>query len=131
MRLTPNGRLEKWVFPAHPLDQISQATVNLRPPYPIARFPAPEHFESSAVPPQNRIRLNHLDRTKQARPEPGHPYEQGAIAGAKPRTTSYPTQGDIELMPQKQILGFKPTARLEQVGDEQSEPMKDRKHRSQ
>ena len=65
--------------------QITQAAVNPRPPCPIARFPAPEHFESSAVPPQDRIRLNHLDRTKQARPELGHPCEQDTITAAKPR----------------------------------------------
>ena len=44
---------------------------------------------------------------------------------------SDPTKGDIELMTKKQILRFKPAARLEQVGDEHSERVEDRKHRSQ
>jgi hypothetical protein len=36
---------------------------------------------------------------------------------------------DIQLMTKKQILGFKPAARLKQVADEHSECMKERKHR--
>jgi hypothetical protein len=40
-------------------------------------------------------------------------------------------QSDVELMTEKQILGFKPAPRLEQVGDEHSEYVQDRKHRSQ
>jgi len=34
-------------------------------------------------------------------------------------------------MAEKQILGFKPGSRLEQVGDEHSARVQDRKHRSQ
>jgi hypothetical protein len=34
-------------------------------------------------------------------------------------------------MAEKQILGFKPGPRLEQVGDEHSERVQDRNHRSQ
>jgi hypothetical protein len=34
-------------------------------------------------------------------------------------------------MTEKQILGFKPAPRLEQVGDKHSECVQDRKHRSQ
>ena len=95
------GRAPQRIFPAHSPDQITQASVNPRPPCPIARLPAPEHSKSSAVPSQNRLRLNYPDRTKQARPEPGHPYEQDAITGAKPRTTSCTAQGNIELMTSK------------------------------
>ena len=36
---------------------------------------------------------------------------------------------DVELMTEKQILSFKPAPRLEQVGDEHSERVQDRKHR--
>jgi hypothetical protein len=36
---------------------------------------------------------------------------------------------DIQLMTKKQILGFKPAVRLEQVGDEHPKRVKDRKHR--
>jgi hypothetical protein len=35
------------------------------------------------------------------------------------------------LMPEKQILGFKPAARLEQVGNEHSKRVQDGKHRTQ
>jgi hypothetical protein len=34
-------------------------------------------------------------------------------------------------MTEKQILGFKPTPRLEQISDEHYERMQDRKHRCQ
>jgi hypothetical protein len=37
----------------------------------------------------------------------------------------------VELMAEKQILGFKPASRLEQIGDEHSEHVQDCKHRSQ
>jgi hypothetical protein len=30
------------VFFAHPLDEIAQLTIDLRPPCPMSRFPAPE-----------------------------------------------------------------------------------------
>jgi hypothetical protein len=43
------GCAPKWVFPAHPPDQISQATINPRPTCPITRFPTPKHFETSAM----------------------------------------------------------------------------------
>ena len=102
------GRTPQWVFPAHSLDQITQASVNPRPPCPIARLPAPDHSKSSAVPSQDRLRLNHLRRAKKTRPELGHPYKQDAIAAAKPRTRSCPPKSDAELMTKKQILGFKP-----------------------
>jgi hypothetical protein len=38
-------------------------------------------------------------------------------------------QGDIELMPEKEILDFKPALRLEQVGNKGSNQLKDRKQR--
>ena len=41
------------------------------------------------------------------------------------RCTPY---GDIKLMPKKEILGFKPAARLEQIGDKRSKQLEDRKH---
>ena len=53
------GRAPQRVFPAYPLDKITQATVDLRPPCPISGFPTPEHFKTSAMPPQNGFRLNY------------------------------------------------------------------------
>ena len=35
-------------------------------------------IKSSAVPPQERLRLDYPDNTKEARPEPSHPYEQAS-----------------------------------------------------
>jgi hypothetical protein len=50
------------IFPTHPPDQIAQATINPRPPCPMTRFPTPKHFEPSAMPTQDGLRLNHLHR---------------------------------------------------------------------
>jgi hypothetical protein len=83
------------------------------------------------MPTQNGLRLHHLDRTNKARPEPGHPYEQRAIAAAQSETRWCPPQSDDKLMAEKQILNLKPAPRLEQVGYEQSERVQDCKHRSQ
>jgi hypothetical protein len=41
----------------------------------------------------------------------------------------YTPQCDIELMPKKKVLSFKPPPRLKQVGDNRPKQMKDRKHR--
>jgi hypothetical protein len=76
-------------------------------------FNAPEHFETSAMPSQDGLRLNHLGRTKKARPEPGHPYEQHAITAAKAKARWRSPQSNGELMTEKQILRFKPGPRLE------------------
>jgi hypothetical protein len=52
------------VFSAHPLDQIPQATIDLWPPYPISGFPTPERFKTSAMPPQDGLRLDQLGCTQ-------------------------------------------------------------------
>jgi hypothetical protein len=83
------------------------------PPYRISGFPTAEHFETSAMPSQDGLRLNHLVRTKKARPEPRHPGEQGAVTFAQSTTRRRPPQCDVELMTEKQILSFKPAPRLE------------------
>ena len=76
------GRAPQPVFLAYPLDEITQPTIDLRAPRPLSGFPAPESFEALAMPPKDRLRLNHLSHTKQARPELGHPYEQCAVTAA-------------------------------------------------
>src|SRR5260370_5743204 len=83
------------------------------------------------MPPKDRLRLNDLGRTEQARPEPGHPYQQRPVTAAQSKTRRRAPQGDAELMKKKQVLGLKPAPRLEQVGDEHSERVQDRKHRSE
>ena len=55
------GCAPKWVFPTHPPDQIAQATINPRPPCPIARFPTPKHFETSAMPTQDGVCTENLN----------------------------------------------------------------------
>jgi hypothetical protein len=59
------------------------------------------------------------------------PNEQRAITAKQSETRRRMSQGDAELMAEQQILSLKPAPRLEQVGDEHSERMQDRKHRSQ
>ena len=81
------------------------------------------------MPSQDGLRLNHLGRAKKARPDLRHPYEQRPITAAKAKARWRSPQSNGELMTEKQILGFKPAARLEQVGDEHSERVDDRKHR--
>jgi hypothetical protein len=95
--------------------------IDLRPPCPVSRFPTPERFKASAMPPQDSLRLNHLGHAEQVRPEPGHPYEQRAVTATQSKTRWRPPQSDVELMAEKQILGFKPASRLAQIGDEYSE----------
>jgi len=53
---------------------------------------------------------------------------EAADQAASPRI-ELPPQCDVQLMTEKDVLGFKSTARLEQVGNEYSERMQDRKHR--
>ena len=55
-----------------PLDKITQTTIDPRPPCPVGGFPAPEHFEASAMPSYDGLRLNHLGHPQQARPEPNN-----------------------------------------------------------
>jgi hypothetical protein len=106
------------VFLAHSSDEIAQLTIDLRPPCPISRLPTPEHLEARAMPPQDGLGLNNLRRAKKVWPESGHPYEQRAITAKKSKAGWYSPQNDVELMTQKQILGFKPAPRLKQVDDE-------------
>jgi hypothetical protein len=81
------------------------------------------------MPPKDGLRLNHLGRAEQARPEPSHPYQERPVNAAQSKTRRRTPQGDAELMTEKQVFGLKPTSRLEQVGDEHSERVQDCKHR--
>ena len=79
-------RTPKRVLSAHPSDQIAQVAINPRPPCPLSGFPAPIAPEPRPMPPQDRRRLNHLDHTEQARPQPGHPHQQRAVAAPQRQT---------------------------------------------
>ena len=70
-----SGRTPQRVLLTHPLDKITQATIDLRAPYPLSGFPVPESFEASAMPPQDRLRLNHIGYIEQIGPNPRHPYQ--------------------------------------------------------
>jgi hypothetical protein len=82
------------------------------------------------MPTQHRLGLDHLNHAKQIWPELDHPSQQKPIdvAHAKPRRRLL--QYNVQLMAEKQILGFEPAVGLEQVADEYCERMQDRKHRS-
>ena len=80
------------------------------------------------MPPQDRSRLNDPDQTEQARPQPRHPNQQPAITAPQLETGRSSPQGDVELMTEKQVLGFKPASRLEQIGETRSKQVDDRKH---
>ena len=119
------------VFLTHPSDEIAQLTIDLWPPCPPSGFPAPESLEAGAMPPQDRLRLHHLRQIQQIGPDPRDPHQQRPVTAVQPQTRRRPPQSDIELMTEKQILGFQPASRLEHVGDEHSEPMQNHKHRSE
>ena len=46
----------------------------------------------------------------------------------EPKTVWRLPKGNIELVPKEKILDFKPTPRLEQVGDEHPEEMENGEH---
>jgi len=70
------------------------------------------------MPPQDRLRLNDAGQTEQVWPEPSHPYQQRSVTPAKLQTARCTPQGNIELMPDKEVLDVKLPPRPEQVGDE-------------
>src|SRR5260370_28283350 len=105
------------VFLTHSLNEITQATIDLRPPYSLSGFPTPEGCEARAMPSKDGLRLNHLRHAEQVRPEPGHPYQQRPITAAQSKTRRRTPQGDAELMTEKQILGLKPSSRPGQTRD--------------
>ena len=90
-----------WVLPAHPSDKVTQAPIDLWPPRSLSGFPPKERFEARAMPAEDGLRLNDLCRTEQARPEPGHPYQQRPVTAAQSDTRRRTPQGDIELMAEK------------------------------
>ena len=81
------------------------------------------------MPPQDRVRLHNSSQTEQAWLGPRHPHHQDPVTPAQSQTVRCTPQGNIELMPKKEILGFKPAPRLEQIGDKRPKQMEYRKHR--
>ena len=93
-RLAMDPGRPKVGFPYTSAGSDLAGTLNPRPPCPITRFPTPKHFETSAMPTQDGLRLNHLHGTKKARPKPRHPYEQRAITAKQSETRWCPPQSD-------------------------------------
>jgi len=107
------GCAPKWIFLAYPPDQVTQATIDLRSPCPLPRFPSPIEMEPRSVPSQHGLRLNHPDHIEQTRPQPNHPDHEGAITTAQSNPRRRVPQGNVQLMPKKQYLSFKSGARLD------------------
>src|ERR1035441_1074247 len=80
------------------------------------------------MPTQDRVRLDNAGQTKQAWPKPSHPYQQCPVAPTELPLGCTP-QGNIELMPKKEILKLNSAPRLEQVGDNYPKQMEHRNHR--
>src|SRR5262245_31658173 len=118
-----------WVFLAHPSNQIAQLAIDLWPPRPLPRSPAPERRKARTMPAKDGLRLNDMRRTEQARPEPGHPDQQGPVTAAQSKARRRTPQGNAELMAQEQVLHLKPVRRLEEVYNEHCERMQEREHR--
>jgi hypothetical protein len=68
------------------------------------------------------------DRLRLYGPNPRHRYQQRPVTTVQPQPSRRSPQGDVELMTEKQILGFESASRLEYVGNEHHEQMQDRKH---
>src|SRR5262249_31688883 len=89
--------------------------------------PSPPIFFSSPRTPdpecaKNGLGLNNLRHTGSA--SAGYPGQQGPVTAAQSKTKRRAPQGDAELMAEKQVLGFKPAPRLEEVNDEYCEANK-------
>jgi hypothetical protein len=128
-RFSASSRLRGILF-AHPSDEIAQLTIDLWPPCPISGFPAPKRFEAEAMPSQDSFRLHDPGYVEQTGPNPRHPYQQRPITAVQPQPRRRSPQCDVKLMMKKQVLGFQPASRLENVDNEDPEHVQDRKHRS-
>src|SRR5262249_26797464 len=120
----------QWVLLAHPSDEPAQRSASSGPAWPTARFPARVRPKPRSMPSQDRVRLNDARQIEQPWPEPSHPYQQCSVTPTKPQMVRYTPQGNIELMPEKEVFDFKLTPRPEQVGDEGRDEWEDRKHRA-
>jgi hypothetical protein len=123
--MDPRRTPERILF-AHPSDEIAQLTIDLWPPCPISGFPAPKRFEAEAMPSQDSFRLHDPGYVEQTGPNPRHPYQQRPITAVQPQPRRRSPQCDVKLMMKKQVLGFQPASRLENVDNEDPEHVQDR-----
>jgi hypothetical protein len=80
------------------------------------------------MPPQNGVGLNYVGQSDQAWPQLCQPDQHRPIATRQPETARRLPQGNIELMPKKQVFDFKLAPRLEQISGKGREQTEDRKH---
>ena len=85
--------------------------------------------EAGAMPSQDSFRLHDPGYVEQAGPNPRHSYQQRPITAVQPQPRRRSPQCDVKLMMKKQVLGFQPASRLENVDNEDPEYVQDRKHR--
>ena len=81
------------------------------------------------MPSQDGSRLHDPGYVEQTGPDPRHPYQQRPITAVQPQPRRRSPQCDVELMTEKQVLGFQPASRLENVDNEGPQHVQDRKHR--
>ena len=103
------------VLEAHSSDKVAQLFVDLRSATERAGFPSPEHTEAFAMPTHDRLRSDDRYGVKNARKTAIEPNEQSAISPGQVQPTWRALLQDVELMPQHQDFGFKPSSRLEAV----------------
>jgi hypothetical protein len=77
------------------------------------------------MPSQDSLRLNYLGHTEKARPNPRHPYQKRPVTAVQPHTRRRSSQCYVELMAEKQVLGFQPASRLEYVDNEYHKQIQD------
>jgi len=123
------GRAPLRVFPADPLDEISQATIDLRAPCPLLGFPAPEKLSSPRDATEGSSPAERPGPHRSGSARAGSAIQQRPVTAAWSEARRCLPQSDVELMTEKQVLSFKPASRLEYVGDEHHEQVQDRKHR--
>ena len=106
-------------FARSSLNEITQATIDLRAPCPFARFPAPESFPARAVPPQDGLGFNDLGRTEQARPEFGRPYRLSVTRrGFSTQPEGSPQRTSPRPAPGRRKLRVFPACKISTFGDE-------------
>src|SRR3954451_4827713 len=99
---------------AHLADQLPNFERHLGPADSSSRFPAPEHAKTSAMPAQNRLRLDDREGIQNTRRDPIQAYENQAIEAAQDRPLRRPSVQYIQLMAQGQVLCPKRCSRPEQ-----------------
>jgi hypothetical protein len=83
------------------------------------------------MPSQDRFGPNHAGQSDQAWPQPRHQFQQSSVTGTEPQTMWRAPQGNIELVPEKQVLDLNPAPRAERVDDRHCKQMAEGKHHAE